>query len=71
MGTIVDTEPPFNIQTFTNFAQDSELSRSRCCIKVEVADGGDSRWKGEECETMLRGICEFNVDGEKHKDLFS
>jgi hypothetical protein len=49
-------------QLNTNFASDSGLDGNHCCVKVEVEKSfNNSLWKGENCDTMLQGICEFNV----------
>ena len=55
-----DGSPQLN----TNFAPDSGLDGSHCCIKVESNNDGknSSWWRGENCETMLQGICEFEVE---------
>jgi hypothetical protein len=59
-----------NIQ-FTNFATDSELDGNHCCIKVDLNDakngsqnGTLSKWKGESCESILKGVCEFHIQGK-------
>ena len=52
-----DGSPQLN----TNFAPDSGLDGTHCCIKVEKS-GNMSTWKGESCKTMLQGICEFTVE---------
>ena len=49
-------------QITTNFASDSGLDGAHCCIKVEVINTNTSWWKGENCDTLLKGICEFNVE---------
>lgn len=59
-----DGSPQLN----TNFAPDSGLDGSHCCIKVELDNqlSNDSAisslWRGENCQTMLQGICEFDVE---------
>ncbi len=47
----------------TNFATNSGLDGNHCCVKVEVEPvANNSKWKGETCDTLLHGICEFSVD---------
>lgn len=59
-----DGSPQLN----TNFASDSGLDGSHCCIKVELDNqfsndsAISSSWRGENCQTMLQGICEFDVE---------
>ena len=55
-----DGSPQLN----TNFAPDSGLDGSHCCIKIEMSTdhNNNSWWRGESCETMLQGICEFEVE---------
>lgn len=55
-----DGSPQLN----TNFAADSGLDGSHCCVKVEIFDQelNASNWKGESCKTILQGICEFTVE---------
>ena len=52
-----DGSPQLN----TNFAPESGLDGTHCCIKIE-RNGNRSWWKGENCDTMLQGICEFMVE---------
>ena len=55
-------------QSNTNFASDSGLDGGHCCVKVESGSGSNhSKWKGEKCATILHGICEFRVSGEKER----
>ena len=49
-------------QIITNFALDSGLDGGHCCIKVEVINRNTSWWKGEDCNTLLKGICEYNIE---------
>ncbi len=60
---------------YTNFASDSLLDSRRCCIKVDLmqesstwandssssSSSSSSVWKGEDCESVLKGICQFRV----------
>ncbi|CAB4064496.1 unnamed protein product [Lepeophtheirus salmonis] len=42
-----------------NFAPDSELDGSHCCVKSSRNEQNQSLWKGESCDTILYGICEY------------
>ena len=58
-----------NPTRYTNFAYDSMLDGQHCCIKMDVVleleedDGNDNatQWKGENCQRIMQGICEFQV----------
>jgi len=52
--------------TYTNFATDSLLDSRRCCIKVEKENANVSSWMGEDCQSILKGVCQFHV--EKYLD---
>jgi len=53
-------------QTNTNFAPDSGLDGTHCCIKVETDQTTlNSTWKGEKCNTIMHGICEHHVKGNQ------
>ena len=60
-------------QELTNFAYDSGLDGAHCCVKVEVVDAAEniSEWRGEGCESILKGICEFEVEGESTATSFN
>lgn len=53
---------------FNNFAPDSELDGNHCCIKVALnqfinasAINSTSSWKGEGCQSIMKGVCEFHI----------
>ncbi len=62
-------------QDSANFALKSGLDWSHCCVKVDVFDpaANGSVWKGEDCDRVLHGICEFKVEGNirNHLDIYS
>ncbi len=50
---------------YTNFAAESLLDSRRCCIKVESErdlNSSSSSWKGEDCQSVLKGVCQFRVE---------
>ena len=40
----------------TNFAEHSGLEGDHCCVKAGL--GG---WRGEDCSSLLHGVCEYHV----------
>ena len=38
------------------------MDGTHCCIKVEITNTNVSSWKGENCNTILQGICEYQVE---------
>ncbi len=51
---------------YMNFADDSMLDGSHCCVKLDVYDDDRNKtsWKGENCQRIMQGICEFHVKGQ-------
>ena len=58
-------------QTSTNFAANSGLDGGHCCVKVDLenipeensSNNSISIWRGENCQSVLKGICEFKITG--------